>query len=61
MLVQPEIGIPAHTFADHVVYRSGPRRMLVEVNELLDGRLDVDLWGGREQDENEDRSTGNPG
>jgi CheY-like chemotaxis protein len=58
MLVQPEIDILTETLADRVIYRSGPRRILVEINEVLNGRLDVDLWEGRGQDEDEDRSTG---
>jgi hypothetical protein len=61
MLVQPEVGIPTNTLADRVMYRSGPRRLLVEINEVLDGRLDVDLWEGKDIDDNEDRSTGNSG
>jgi len=61
MLVQPQIGVPSHTLADRVIPRSGPRRMLVEVNEILGGRLDLNLWEGRVQDEDEDRSAGNSG
>lgn len=61
MLVQPEIGIPTDTLADRVIYRSGPRKILVEINEVLDGRLNVNLWEGKDQNENEDRSTGNSG
>ncbi|WP_263377549.1 response regulator [Granulicella paludicola] len=57
MLVSPELDIPSHTLADRVIYRSGPRRILVELNEFLDGRLDVDLWEGKQLHEDEDRST----
>jgi len=32
---------------------------LVELNEVLDGRLDVNLWERNHPDEDEDRSTGN--
>jgi hypothetical protein len=59
MLVTPEIGIPSNTLADRVIYRTGPRRILVELNEVLDGRLDINLWEAKQSDENEDRSTGN--
>jgi hypothetical protein len=59
MLVTPEIDIPSNTLADRVVHRTGPRRILVELNEMLDGRLDVNLWEGKHVDEDEDRSTGN--
>ncbi len=44
LLVQPECGIPTDTSADRVIHRTGPRRMLVEANEMLSGRLNVDLW-----------------
>ena len=46
--------------ADRVIHRAGPRRMLVEINELLNGRLDVELWEKRADDEDEDRSVGEP-
>jgi len=59
MLVTPEIGIPSNTLADRVIHRTGPRRILVELNEVLDGRLDVKLWERKYVDEDEDRSTGN--
>ena len=57
LLVKPELDDPSRTQADRVIYRSGPRRILVELNEMLDGRLDVDLWEGHNEDQ--DRSTGN--
>lgn len=60
LLVKPEIGIPTETIADRVIHRTGPRRMLVEINELLDGRLDVELWEKKADDEDEDRSMGEP-
>jgi len=44
LLVQAECGVPANTSADRVIHRTGPRRMLVEANEMLKGRLNVDLW-----------------
>jgi CheY-like chemotaxis protein len=44
LLVQPEIGTPPVTSADRVIARTGPRRILVEANEMLEGRLSVDLW-----------------
>ena len=57
MLVTPEIDILSNTLADRVIYRTGPRRILVELNEILNGRLDLDLWEGKHLDEDEDRST----
>jgi response regulator RpfG family c-di-GMP phosphodiesterase len=60
LLIKPEIGIPTETMADRVIHRTGPRRMLVEINELLNGRLDVELWEKRADDEDEDRSMGEP-
>jgi len=60
LLIKPEICIPIQTIADRVIHRTGPRRMLVEINELLDGRLDVELWEMRADDEDEDRSMGQP-
>ena len=60
LLIKPEISIPAETIADRVIHRSGPRKMLVEINELLDGRLDVGLWENRGDNEDEDRSMGEP-
>ena len=60
LLIKPEIGIPTETMADRVIHRSGPRRMLVEINELLNGRLDVELWEKGADDEDEDRSVGEP-
>jgi CheY-like chemotaxis protein len=59
MLVTPELDIPSNTLADRVIHRTGPRRILVELNEVLDGRLDVNLWERNHPDEDEDRSTGN--
>jgi CheY-like chemotaxis protein len=59
ILVTPEIDIPSNNLADRVIHRTGPRSILVELNEVLDGRLDVDLWEGKHLDEDEDRSTGN--
>jgi len=44
LLIQPEIGVPPETRADRVIARTGPRRILVEANEMLKGRLDLDLW-----------------
>lgn len=60
LLIKPELGIPTETMADRVIHRTGPRRMLVEINELLHGRLDVELWEKRADDEDEDRSMGEP-
>jgi hypothetical protein len=58
LLVNPELGIPAHTIADRVIFRSGPRRILVEINEVLGGRLNLALWEDKDEHENEDRSPG---
>jgi hypothetical protein len=44
LLIQPETAIPWKTSADRVIVRTGPRRILVEANEMLEGRLNVDLW-----------------
>jgi response regulator RpfG family c-di-GMP phosphodiesterase len=44
ILVTPEMGVPDGTRADRVIYRSGPRRILVEVNEMIQDQLDFDLW-----------------
>ncbi len=44
LLVQPEIGKPENTSANRVIFRTGPRRLLMEANEMLDGRLSLDLW-----------------
>jgi hypothetical protein len=44
LLIKPKFGIPTETLADRVIHRTGPRRMLVEINELLHGRLDVEPW-----------------
>ena len=59
LLVKPEMGLPASSKADRVVFRTGPRRILVELNEMLDGRLNLDLWNSRGLgDEEEDSSPG---
>jgi CheY-like chemotaxis protein len=52
LLVAPERGIPTETQADRVIYRTGPRRILVEIDEMLDGRLGVKLWEGQDDGEN---------
>jgi len=44
LLIQPEIGTPLETSADRMIPRTGPRRILAEANEMLEGRLNVDLW-----------------
>ncbi len=44
ILAKPEIGTFETTSADRLIMRSGPRQMLVEINELLDERLDINLW-----------------
>jgi PleD family two-component response regulator len=44
LLIQTEIGTPLKTSADRVIPRTGPRRILVEANEMLEGRLNLDLW-----------------
>jgi CheY-like chemotaxis protein len=44
ILAKPESGLAEKTSADHLIIRAGPRQMLVEINELLDDRLDVNLW-----------------
>ena len=55
--VEPRLSIKA----DRVIYRTGLRRILVEINEMLDGRLDVSLWksrGGHDELDDEDTSSG---
>ncbi len=47
LLVKSETQLPSDIEADHVIRRSGPRQMLVTINELLDGRLNLDLWRHR--------------
>ena len=44
LLAKPESGLPEKSSADHLVLRTGPRQMLVRINELLGERLDVNLW-----------------
>lgn len=44
LLVQPEVSTVDETKADRVINRRGPRRILVEIDELLGGRLDLKLW-----------------
>ena len=44
MLARPETGVAADAIADHLILRTGPRQMLVEINELLKDRLDINLW-----------------
>jgi DNA-binding response OmpR family regulator len=44
LLAKPELGLSAKLSADHLILRTGTRQMLVEINELLDERLDVNLW-----------------
>jgi response regulator RpfG family c-di-GMP phosphodiesterase len=34
--------IPANTPADRVIYRNDPRQLLIEINEMLGGRLKLD-------------------
>ena len=52
LLITRETSIPSHIAADKVIHRDGPRRMLVELNELVGGRLEVSLWGQRSENEN---------
>ena len=49
LLVAPEMGVPSQTMADRVIYRTGPRHILVEIDEMLEGRLGVELWEGRKR------------
>src|SRR5271156_4696988 len=61
LLVKPEMGLPSSSKADRVIFRTGPRKILVEINEMLDERLDLNLWNGRGQrseDEDEDFASG---
>jgi CheY-like chemotaxis protein len=61
LLVKPEMGLPSSSRADRVIFRTGPRKILVEINEMLDGRLDLNLWncrGPRNEDEDEDAASG---
>ena len=60
MLIQPELDALPDTEADRVIHRSGPGKILVEINEMLDGRLDINLWEGQGFNEDQDRSTGKP-
>lgn len=39
LLLMPDGGIPRATLADRVIFRNGPRRLLVEINEILQGGL----------------------
>jgi CheY-like chemotaxis protein len=41
LLATPELGLPASSHADRVIYRGDPRSLLVELNELLKGRLNL--------------------
>jgi CheY-like chemotaxis protein len=61
LLVKPEMGLPSSSKADRVIFRTGPRKILVEINEMLDERLDLNLWnsrGQRSEDEDEDFAPG---
>jgi CheY-like chemotaxis protein len=58
MLFAPGTDVPSNSRADRIFYRSGPRRLLVQLNELLDNRLKVNLWEGQESNEHQSRSTG---
>jgi response regulator RpfG family c-di-GMP phosphodiesterase len=42
LLAFSDTDIPADTPADRVIYRNDPRQLLVEINEILDGRLKLD-------------------
>ena len=44
ILAKPELGVNESTSADRLILRTGPRQMLVEINELLGERLDVNIW-----------------
>lgn len=55
LLVLPETSISSETMADRIILRAGPRSFLVEVDEILGGRLDIDLWRGERQDADENR------
>jgi CheY-like chemotaxis protein len=44
LLIKKEMGTPEETKADRVILRTGPRRLLVEIDEMLGGRLALDLW-----------------
>lgn len=61
LLVKPEMGLPPPSTADRVIFRTGPRKILVEINEMLDERLHLNLWNGRgrrSEDEDEDFASG---
>jgi CheY-like chemotaxis protein len=44
LLAKPEMGLIEKSSADHVILRAGTRQMLVQINELLGERLNVNLW-----------------
>ena len=58
LLVAPEHGIPPNTKADRIIYRTGPRRILVEIDGMLNGRLGVNLLEERKQHAGENPSSG---
>jgi response regulator RpfG family c-di-GMP phosphodiesterase len=42
LLAFSDTEIPPTTPADRVIYRNDPRQLLIEINEMLDGRLKLD-------------------
>jgi hypothetical protein len=42
LLAFSDVGVPADNPADRVIYRNDPRQLLIEINEMLDGRLKLD-------------------
>ncbi len=44
LLAAVELGMAEPANADFLIPRSGPRELLVRTNELLDRRLDINLW-----------------
>jgi response regulator RpfG family c-di-GMP phosphodiesterase len=44
LLATPEMGLVENSLADHIIFRTGTRQMLVEINELIGERMDVNLW-----------------
>jgi hypothetical protein len=57
LLVESERGIPSETRANRVICRRGPCGLLAEVNELLQGRLKLNLWEDQNPHEAEDASS----
>lgn len=42
LLAFSDTELPANNLADRVIYRNDPRQLLIEINEMLDGRLKLE-------------------